>query len=421
VRLLYDLILVLYHASIRLAAWTGNEKARLWVNGRKDWQQKLRESLKELPGRRIWFHCSSLGEFEQGRPLMEKLAEQDPSAVIVLTFYSPSGYEVRRNFSGAHVVAYLPPDSKNNARQFLDIVSPAMTVFVKYEFWYHYFMSLAKKRIPIYIVSAHFRKNQVFFRWYGGFFRGILKCVNHFFVQDKESVTLLQKVGMENVTVSGDTRFDRVISVRDRHQPLPLLEEFSRGHRVLVAGSTWREDEEILYRVLKESPVSDLRLILAPHEISSARIEDILKNARRMFGDDEIALYSNGVAGGSKIMVMDNMGLLSSAYSYGTIAWVGGGFGKGIHNILEAAVYGQPVLFGPAWKKFREAGELIEYGGAFSVNNDQDALTLIDKLLMEEQFLKNSSDASKSYVNSHAGSTERILSFLFKELTPVKG
>ena len=417
-RLLYDLLLVLYHASIKLAAWTGNEKARLWVNGRKDWQHHLRHALKDKPGKRIWFHCSSLGEFEQGRPLMEKLAGQDPTLVIVLTFYSPSGFEVRRNFSGAGIVAYLPPDSRKNARQFLDIVSPAMTVFVKYEFWYHYFQEHSKRRIPLYVVSAHFRKNQVFFRWYGGFFRRILECVSHFFVQDSESVRLLQSIGFKNASVSGDTRFDRVISVRDRHPSLPLLEEFSRGNRLLVAGSTWPEDEELLYQVMNQRSIVNLKLVLAPHEISSSRIQDILKNARRFFEEKDIALYSNGKTAGAKILVMDNMGLLSSAYAYGTIAWVGGGFGKGIHNILEAAVYGRPVIFGPAWKRFREARELIECGGAYSVSNKSEAESIVRKMFEEEQFLKKSSEASKSYVNSQAGSTERILQFFSKAPGP---
>jgi 3-deoxy-D-manno-octulosonic-acid transferase len=406
--LIYDLAIRLYVFAIRLSASSGNRKAKLWTEGRRGWRDKIKSQLK--PGeKRAWFHCSSLGEFEQGRPVMEKLKVRQPELKIVLTFFSPSGYEVRKNYPGADYVFYLPADTRSNALEFISLVDPQHVFFTKYEYWHHYFHTLKKKSIPLYMVSAIFRPGDRFFKWYGGFFRSMLKCVTHFFVQNEQSKILLGKIGLSNSSVAGDTRFDRVMELAKNSREISVAKKFSEGKRVTVAGSTWHEDEELLAGFLK-SNVKKARLIIAPHEISEARMDEVKKS----FSGFNVVKFSEAVDVNlipADVLLIDNIGMLSSLYKYGTTAWIGGGFGKGIHNTLEAAVYGIPVLFGPHFSRFNEAVELLMCGGAFTVDSAE-ALTAEMKLLESEAVRKKAGATAADYVLSRSGATDRILESL---------
>lgn len=413
VKIIYDFIIFVYTALISIAAIFKNQKARLWINGRKNWENEIKKSLANAGEKRIWFHCASLGEFEQGRPLIEKLKLNDPSIFIILSFFSPSGFEVRKNFPQADLVCYLPSDKKRNALKFISILSPSYVVFIKYEFWIHYFEELKKREIPLYIVSAIFRPTQLFFKWYGSFYRNALKNVHHFFVQDNNSADLLNSIGYNNTSITGDTRFDRVKALVEASKKIVLVEKFQTNGKLLVAGSTWPEDEDILLMAIQQSKLSPLKLIIAPHEVSEKRISDIIRKASVYFKKEEITRYSKPENPESaRVLIIDNIGMLSSIYGYATIAWLGGGFGKGIHNILEAAAYGLPVIFGPNYKKFREANDLVSLQGAFTINNANDATELLTVLLTDEIFLKKCSKVSSEYVQSQVGATEKIISLL---------
>jgi 3-deoxy-D-manno-octulosonic-acid transferase len=414
VGLIYNLVIFFYVTGLRLAAALGHKKARLWVSGRKNWAHSLKEKLPGAGIKRIWIHCASLGEFEQGRPLIEKIHQSDPEVFIVLSFFSPSGYEIRKNYEAAGLVCYLPSDTRKHAERFIDLVNPEYVLFIKYEFWYHYLKTLHDKGVPVYLVSALFRPTQLFFRWYGGFYREILRRVRHFFVQDEQSLGLLRRIGVEQAEVSGDTRFDRVARVVSEEKKLEILDRFCAGHQVLIAGSTWPEDERTFLPALSGGTFDNLKIVIAPHEINEHRIRALIDYCSGYFTIEELVRYSVPEDPAPKrILILDNIGILSSAYRYGTVAWIGGGFGKGIHNILEAAAYGLPVIFGPNYQKFNEAKDLLEAGGAFTVEDAKEAEYVLQKLLARQEENKNFM-INFEYVRSKTGATERIYSRLPK-------
>lgn len=361
--LIYQLFLFLYRSGIHIAA-RFNPKAALWGNGRKGLLAHIKATV--LPDERhIWMHCASLGEFEQGRPVLEAFRLQYPGHKIVLTFFSPSGYEVRKDYDGADHVFYLPMDGRRAASQFLDAIDPELVVFVKYEFWYYYLNEIKKRQIPALLISAAFRKDQAFFKWYGGFFRQILRSFSYLLVQDDASKTLLAGIGIrENVQVAGDTRFDRVAAIAQHAKVLPEIAAFRGDHQLLIAGSTWPADEQALKQALAALP-ANWKVVIAPHEIDKAHISQV----QALFGEAAV-LYSQwktvAVPDAVRVLIIDNIGMLSSLYRYGDIAFVGGGFNKsGIHNVLEPAVFGTPVIIGPVYKKFVEALLLVDNGYAF--------------------------------------------------------
>jgi len=361
----------------------------------------LKEKI-EPDTRYVWFHAASLGEFEQGRPVIEQLKRDKPETKILLTFFSPSGYEVRKNYAGADIVSYLPLDTPINANHFVKLVKPSKAIFIKYEFWPNYLLALQNENIPVISISSIFRPDQVFFKGYGKWYKKLLLTFQHIFVQDKFSKELLQANGIKNVTVAGDTRFDRVYDLYQQAKQLPLIEEFVKGvERVIVAGSTWPKDEELLVQYLRLHP--EVKLIMAPHEVHNSHIIEISKLL-----DGKFVRYSDANASNVKstnCLVVDIIGILSSIYRYANVTYIGGGFGVGIHNTLEAAVYGVPVVFGTNYQKFREARELIAIGGAFSVSNYVTLEAQLDLLLKDNSAGKIAGE----YVKSNTGATEMIL------------
>ncbi len=387
-----------------------NEKARFFVRGRKNWKKNLAQKI-DVNSKYIWFHCASLGEFEQGRPVIEELKEQFPHYKIVLTFFSPSGYEIRKNYALADVVAYLPMDTKQNAKTFLDIVNPEKAFFVKYEFWHFYISELKKREIPLYIISAIFRENQQFFKktTWGKWYLKTLTRVDHFFIQNEKSGELLKTVGISNFTVSGDTRFDRVAAIAKVSKEIPIVEKFRGNSMLIVAGSTWKPDEELLAEFINQNTV--IKFIIAPHEVSVAnmnRIQQLLKKPAVLFSkvnETEIDTF--------QVLIIDSIGLLSSLYRYGKIAYIGGGFGVGIHNILEAATFGLPVIFGPNYKKFKEADDLTVEGGACSVTDSGELRNALNKLISQKTELDKASEICRNYVAKNVGSTKLIIKKVF--------
>lgn len=410
---IYNLAIQLYVFGIRLASLTGNQKARSWIEGRGNWRSRMKEVLK--PGeKRIWFHCSSLGEFEQGRPVMENIKARHPELKIVLTFFSPSGYEVRKNYGGADYIFYMPADTRANADDFIELVNPVKTFFTKYEYWYHYFHQLKRRGVPLYMISAIFRPGDRFFKWYGGFFRKMLKCITRFFVQDERSSQLLKDAGFENVIVAGDTRFDRVVEVAKDSKDILLAKRFSEGQKVIVAGSTWADDERALAGALR-SIGSGMKLIIAPHEVNASRISEI-NNTFSGFNVLPFSMAGESTLLSCDVLLIDNIGLLSSLFRYGTMAYIGGGFGKGIHNTLEAAVYGIPVIFGPNHSKFIEAKELIGLGAAFSVKSSEDLRSQLDNLFSSGDLYSKAGKAAAEYVRSRSGATFKIHESVFSRI-----
>ena len=409
-RTLYDFILFIFNSLIGLSAFLKNPKAKLWIRGRKNWEEIISKAVSKAGKKRIWFHCASLGEFEQGRPLIEKIKSNDPSIFIVLSFFSPSGYELRKNYPVADLVCYLPLDTKSNAKKFISIIAPTCIVFIKYEFWFHYFEEAKQNKIPLYIVSVIFRPSQIFFKWYGSFYRNILKNVTHFFVQDGNSAKLLSSLNLNNVSISGDTRFDRVYSIALEKIQIPLLEKFKEDKNLFIAGSTWADDEKFFLPSLNVLKLNNFKFVIAPHEVNESRIKEIILNFSKYFNPSEIICFSSNTnPENAKVLILDTIGILSSAYRYGSIAWIGGGFGNGIHNILEAAAFGMPVIFGPEYKKFNEAEELISLGAAFTVNNSEQLIKILTELIKNEQKLKECILISSEYVKSKVGATEKII------------
>ena len=410
---LYNFSIRLYRLAIGLSS-PFNKKASLWVQGRRDIFDRISSSLQ--PGEtRVWFHCASLGEFEQGRPLIEAYRRKYPDRKIVLTFFSPSGYAIRKSYSGADYVFYLPLDTPENARRFLDLVQPEKIFFIKYEFWYHYIHEAYTRSIPCFLVSATFRENQLFFKSYGGFYRDILRCFSYIFVQNERSRELLSGIGLENAAIGGDTRFDRVYEVAQKTVKIPVAEQFCQGKKTMVAGSTWDKDEELLKAFLADQ--TGLRLIMAPHEIGSDKMEAMERSWNNLTGGRAI-LYSKASAVDAldeySVLLIDNIGMLSSLYAYADFAYIGGGFGKGIHNILEAATFGCPVFFGPNYGKFIEATELIALGGAFATASAEQLRAHTELLLSDPAEYSRIEGINKDYVREKTGATAFILDTLEK-------
>ena len=385
-------------------------KARLFVLGRRGLYKLLRAKIQ--PGDRVfWFHCASLGEFEQGRPLIEEIKSRFPDVKILLTFFSPSGFEVRKDYKYADVVSYMPVDSPVDAARFLEIVNPEKAFFIKYEYWYFFLRALKRKSIPVYLVSAIFRKDQVFFKPYGRWFRSMLYDFEHIFVQNAASKKLLARYGITAVTVSGDTRFDRVKQIAQDAEQLEQIETFRDSHFLVVAGSTWPQDEALLIRYFQQAG-PEMKWIIAPHEVDKTRIEGLVKK----FPADQVIRYSRLDKSNLthiSVIIVDSIGLLAALYQYAKVAYVGGGFGKGIHNILEPATFGIPVIFGPGYGKFMEAVDLKEQGGAFAINGYGSFQRLMDDLIENQEKVENAGTICKQYVERNAGATTKILSHIF--------
>lgn len=413
---MYSLGIYLYALLVRLVAALGHRKARAMVRGQRDTWRILREKI-DPTARYVWFHAASLGEFEQGLPLIERLRREQPSRKILLTFFSPSGYEVRKDYKGADVVCYLPFDSPTAARRFIKWARPEMAFFIKYEFWRNYIDVLSKKSIPIYSVSSIFRPGQIFFRWYGRKYARCLRRITHFFVQNERSVELLRTIGVQdNVTIVGDTRFDRVIDIRNNARPLPLVEQFTRAKEdsnaapfVLVAGSSWQPDEDILLDYVNRHP--DLRLVIAPHVVNDAHIQEIEQKLTTPALRYSQATLEN--VDDYRVLIIDGYGLLSSIYRYATVAYVGGGFGVGIHNVPEAAVYGIPVIIGPNHQRFAEAVALIANGGCKSIKNAEDFSVIMDDFLENPAHIAQAGSAAGDYIHQNAGATPLIYQHVF--------
>ena len=410
-KFLYKTGIHIYALAIRLASLF-NPKARMAIKGRKNWTKNLSKKI-ETNSRYIWLHCASLGEFEQGRPVIEEIKKQYPQYRIILTFFSPSGYEIRKNYPLADIVSYLPFDTPRNAKKFLKIVQPEKAFFIKYEFWHFYISELQKQGIPVYLISGIFRESQHFFKnsaW-GRWYKKMLFRFDHFFVQNKKSAELLSSIGVNNFTVSGDTRFDRVAAIAAAAKEIPAVEKFRGQSKLIVAGSTWKPDEELLAAFINNT--SNVKMIVAPHEVSAAninRLKQMLKKPAQLFSN-----IQNNVPGECQVLIIDSIGVLSSLYRYGDVAYIGGGFGVGIHNILEAATYGLPVIFGPNYSKFKEAVDLAEGGGAYAIHNQNELNTTFKSLLENPENLKNSAAICKKYVEKNTGATSVIIKKVFNK------
>lgn len=407
--LLYALAIHLYHIIINIAALLGHQKAKLWVRGRKNIFENIATTI-DKSDKKIWIHASSLGEFEQGRPVIEKLKELKPEYKIVLTFFSPSGYEIRKDYKGADHIFYLPLDTRTNANRFIDLVQPEIAIFIKYEFWHHYINVLKQKSIPLYLISANFRKDQHFFRWYGGWFRKLLFNFKHIFVQNERSLNLLKSIGLNSITVAGDTRFDRVYAIATAAKELPLVKNFVGNSPCLIAGSSWEPDEDLLTSYFNETNHS-FKMIFAPHEIKEPGLQSLIQKINK-----KVIRYSQlketpDVQ--ADVLIIDNIGMLSSLYRYGNIAYIGGGFGKGIHNILEAATFGMPILFGPHYGKFQEAIDLIKAGGAFPITDYPNLKLTLDTLIENTDKANASGNISRNFVQDNRGATNIIVKELF--------
>jgi len=400
---LYSLFVKLYYVAV-LVSSVFNSKARLWINGRKRLLQQLTSTLK-TDERRVWFHAASLGEFEQGRPVLEEFRRLYPDIKIVLTFFSPSGYEVRKDYSKADYIFYLPLDTKKNAREFINLVNPEFVFFIKYEFWLNFINYLAFKEIPFILFSAIFREEQIFFKPYGKIFLKVLPKFHHIFVQNISSVQLLNNFGMYNCSMAGDTRFDRVSEIVKSAGSQVLLQQFAINNFVVIAGSTWPADERLLYPIINKSGI-DVKWIIAPHEIGADHLQSIEKNITKPLVKYSELTPENCSA---KVLLIDNIGMLSTLYQYGKIAYIGGGFGSGIHNILEATTWGLPVLFGPNYKRFSEAVELTALGAAFPVAHTSDVEYLINEFKTSRFYLSDCRDVCLSFVGKNIGATDLVI------------
>lgn len=403
---MYNLIIYFVLLGIMIASIFSKKVRKMW-KGERHAFDILKEKV-DANAKYVWFHAASLGEFEQGRPLIERIRKSYPEYKILLTFYSPSGYEVRKNYEGADIVCYMPVDTPLNAIRFLRLVRPVMAFFIKYEFWYNYLHILKHRNIPVYSVSSIFRPEQIFFKWYGRKYSQVLKCFTRFFVQNEESKSLLSRIGLDNVDVVGDTRFDRVIQIRDAAKKLPIVETFvDSAPHVFIAGSSWPPDEEIFIKYFNQH--SDWKLIIAPHVIG----EDHLKQILSLLKERKVVRYTQADeenVADADVLIIDCFGLLSSIYHYGEVTYVGGGFGVGIHNTLEAAVWNVPVIFGPNNKKFQEAQGLLKSGGGYEITNYDDFEQLMSSLSDNEKILKESGRKAGAFVESLSGASDKILS-----------
>lgn len=415
--MIYNIVIYFVLWGIAIASLF-NEKVRKMWRGEREAFKILKQKV-DPNAKYIWFHAASLGEFEQGRPLMERIRKDYPQYKILLTFYSPSGYEVRKNYEGADIICYMPVDTRLNAIRFLRLVRPVMAFFIKYEFWSNFLHILKHRNIPTYSVSSIFREDQVFFKWYGRSYAGVLKCFTRFFVQNEESKRLLEGIGITAVDVVGDTRFDRVLQIKEAAKHLPICEAFRTGvassqsadvphhdFKVFVAGSSWPPDENIFIPFFNEH--KDWRLLIAPHVIAEEHLKLILS----LIKDKKVVRYTQTTpeeAAEADVLIIDCFGLLSSMYNYGDVAYIGGGFGVGIHNTLEAAVWNMPVIFGPNNKKFQEAQGLLKSGGGFEINTYEDFSGLMSSLMNDETFLKQAGDKAGTFVAHLAGATDKVL------------
>ena len=415
--MIYNIVIYFVLWGIAIASLF-NEKVRKMWRGEREAFKILKQKV-DPNAKYIWFHAASLGEFEQGRPLMERIRKEYPQYKILLTFYSPSGYEVRKNYEGADIICYMPVDTRLNAIRFLRLVRPVMAFFIKYEFWSNFLHILKHRNIPTYSVSSIFREDQVFFKWYGRNYAGVLKCFTRFFVQNEESKRLLEGIGIKDVDVVGDTRFDRVLQIKEAAKQLPICEAFRTGvassqsadvphtdFKVFVAGSSWPPDENIFIPFFNEH--KDWRLLIAPHVIAEEHLKLILS----LIKDKKVVRYTQTTpeeAADADVLIIDCFGLLSSMYNYGDVAYIGGGFGVGIHNTLEAAVWNMPVIFGPNNKKFQEAQGLLKSGGGFEINTYEDFSGLMGSLMNDETFLKQAGDKAGAFVAHLAGATDKVL------------
>lgn len=415
--MIYNIVIYFVLWGIAIASLF-NEKVRKMWRGEREAFKILKQKV-DPNAKYIWFHAASLGEFEQGRPLMERIRKDYPQYKILLTFYSPSGYEVRKNYEGADIICYMPVDTRLNAIRFLRLVRPVMAFFIKYEFWSNFLHILKHRNIPTYSVSSIFREDQVFFKWYGRNYAGVLKCFTRFFVQNEESKRLLEGIGITAVDVVGDTRFDRVLQIKEAAKQLPICEAFRTGvassqsadvphhdFKVFVAGSSWPPDENIFIPFFNEH--KDWRLLIAPHVIAEEHLKLILS----LIKGKKVVRYTQTTpeeAAEADVLIIDCFGLLSSMYNYGDVAYIGGGFGVGIHNTLEAAVWNMPVIFGPNNKKFQEALGLLKSGGGFEINTYEDFSGLMSSLMNDETFLKQAGDKAGTFVAHLAGATDKVL------------
>lgn len=397
---LYNFGIFLYRILLMVVS-PFNMKAKLFLNGRKNIFETIKNRINPAD-RPVWFHFASLGEFEQGRPVLEELKKKYPGKKVIITFFSPSGYEIRKNYAMADGIFYLPLDTKKNAAEFIRLTNPEIAIFTKYEFWHHYFKTLHDQQIPLIIISGIFRPDQAFFKWYGNFYRNILGFVTHFFVQNVQSMELLQGINLNNVSLSGDTRFDRVAENAQRPLSFPLIEEFCGSSPVFIAGSTWPQDENLLKELFPLFP--EWKFIIAPHEINAAHLQELAKLVPQAVNYTDL---ENGDKN-SQVLIINNIGILSSVYRYGKIAYIGGGFGTGIHNTLEAAAFGLPVIFGPKYDKFQEAKDLLALHAAISISSGEDLSAAFTKLQKDE----HPGSTAKKYVQNKTGSTAQILKYL---------
>ncbi len=402
---MYQIVIYLYAFGVWVASFF-SEKVKKMRLGERDAFRILDEKV-DPQAQYIWFHAASLGEFEQGRPLMERIRKEHPEYKILLTFFSPSGYEVRKNYEGADVICYLPLDTIRNARRFLRTVRPVMALFIKYEFWYNYLHIMKHRGVPTYSVSSIFRPDQVFFKWYARRYTQVLRCFTHFFVQNEQSLSLLHTIGIDNVTITGDTRFDRVLQIKEASKQLPLVEAFVGNDqpKVFVAGSSWPPDEDIFIQYFNIH--QDWKLIIAPHVIGEDHLKEILSKLQ-----GRAVRYSEATEDNvrdAQCLIIDCFGLLSSIYHYGTVSYVGGGFGVGIHNVLEAAVWDIPVIFGPNNQHFQEAQGLKLAEGGFEIKDYPEFTSLMHRFDFDANFLQKSGEAAGKFVKSRAGATEKIL------------
>ena len=405
-------MLFLYNLAVSLAAFflkivaLFSPKIKLFVEGRKNVFSILEEKIK-AEDKTIWFHSASLGEYEQGLPVIEKIKEKYPLHKIIVTFFSPSGYEVRKNNTVADVTIYLPLDTKSNAKRFLKLVHPEFSFFIKYEFWLNYLKELEKSKTPTYLISGIFRDSQMFFKWYGGFYRKALKAFTYFFVQNESSKQKIEVIGFKNVIVSGDTRFDRVAAILERDNTLDYIENFKNNQQTIVIGSSWPKDEALITEYINQAP-ENVKFIIAPHNIKTDQISSLKSQINKtaiLFSEKENKDLSN-----YNVFIIDTIGILTKIYSYGTIAYVGGGFGNpGIHNILEPATFGIPIVIGPNYSNFAEAVSLVELGGCIPISNVSELKEILDRLLTDQIFLKEKSQICESFIQENKGAANAIM------------
>ena len=408
--LLYNICIILYAHIVRVVAlW--NNKAKQWVEGRRDIFEDIARKINK-DDKVIWLHVASLGEFEQGRPIIEQIRKEHPEYKILLTFFSPSGYEIRKNYEGADYIFYLPIDTPLNVKRFLDIAHPEIAIFVKYEFWLNYLYELKARNIRTFVISAIFRADSVFFKWYGSRWRQALDSYEQIFVQNEESQALLHRIGFDNVIIAGDTRFDRVAAIAKAAKKIDIVERFKADSRLFVAGSTWGPDEDILQELINSNP--DIKFVIAPHEMNEARINKIIEatkgGAIRYTKCNAQTSFDN-----TQVLILDTVGILSSVYGYALWSYIGGGFGVGIHNTLEAATFALPIAFGPNYKKFKEARDMVALGVATKVESAEELQRWFTPLRDNEQTLRQVSTTAKEYTSKHQGATSLIMKIVFGE------